>query len=188
MKVHRYKTGTTALYVEGDGVRPEMRGGFMDEATYTAVVDNTIIVCTDAVIINRRRCTFLLAKRAVRPMKGLWWIGGRRQKGELPIEAMCRNFRRETGLDLPRDRFSFVTVTEYLWQDREQVPQEKGSHNIAHQFMVELTGDEFIIAQGHLDKKEYEIGHGLKEFDWDQLVDAEVHPMILDLYDMIFST
>lgn len=180
------KTGATTLYIEGEVVRPEMRGGFMDEVVYTAAIENMVIVCTDTVIVNKRRETFYLAKRSVRPMAGLWWIGGRRNKGETPSGGMRRNFRRETGLDLPASRFEFVAMTEYLWQDRAQEPVEKGSHNLAHTFAVELSAEELETARDELETREYDSTFGLQEFDRDRLIAEDVHPVILDVYDTIF--
>lgn len=182
----RVETGELSLYVERGELRPEMRGGFMSDAAYLEVLDNTIIVCTDTIIVNHRRRTVYLAKRATKPMKGLWWIGGRRNKAEAPLEGIRRNFKRETGLDLPGRRFKFVTITEYIWTDREQSPQEKGSHNLCHQFAVELNDSELATARQGLEKREYDREFGLKEFDRAALVAAGVHPVILEVYDLIF--
>ncbi len=186
MKVKSVSTGHFSLYVEGDMVREQMRGGFMDDVTYAAMVDHTIIVCTDAVVVDPQRRTFFLARRVARPMKGLWWIGGRRRKGETPQEAMCRNFLRETGLSLPSERFDLATIMEYLWQDREQEPSGRGSHNLAHQFTVCLTPTELATAAHNLDQREYDLGLGLQEFDRARLVTEHAHHAILDLYDTVF--
>ncbi len=186
MSVERIRTGSLSLYVEGVKILNEMRGGFMDASTYTSVVDHTIIVCTDAVIVETQRKTFFLAKRAVRPMKGLWWIGGRRRKGEVPVEAMRRTFLRETNLDISSERFIFTAITEYLWRDREQEPCNRGSHNLCHQFVVELTQQERALAASNLDTHEYERDYGLKEFDRPSLVAHDVHPVILETYDELF--
>ncbi|MBI2436672.1 MAG: NUDIX domain-containing protein [Candidatus Magasanikbacteria bacterium] len=187
MEVKRIHTGSTILYIEGEGIRPEMRGGFMRDEIYSAAIDNMIIVCTDTVIIDRQGQTFYLAKRSVRPMAGLWWIGGRRNKGETPLEGMRRNFKREAGLGLPQERFSFVAMTEYLWQDRAQEPTEKGSHNLAHTFATELSPEELKIARKQLETREYDPLFGLQEFDRARLVEEDVHPVILDVYDLIFG-
>jgi hypothetical protein len=185
-KFLKISTGDTKLYIEGEIVNPEMRGQFMDDETYTAVLDNTIIVCTDTVIINRERRTFFLAKRAVRPMAGIWWIGGRRKKGETPTEGIHRNFKRETNLDLNTDRFKFIAITEYIWQDREQKPYNKGSQNFCHQFFIELTEKELNKAKKHLEQTEYDSDFGLQEFDRNRLIQEKVHPVILDVFDKIF--
>ena len=189
MSFHRIPIGKAmSLYIEGGIVRPEMMGRFIDYAVHTVVIDNMIIVCVDAVIVNQERRTFYLAKRVVRPMPGIWWIGGSRKKGYAPLDGICLKFKDETGLDLPSERFTFVTMTEYLWQDREQMPQVNGSHNICHQFAVELTEDELELVRAGLDKKEYDSNYGLQEFDRDRLVAEDVHPVILEVFDKIFTS
>jgi hypothetical protein len=180
------RTGDVSLYIEGNTVRPEMRGRYVAEPAYQIVIDNMIMVCVDAVIINRKQRVFYLAKRVIRPMPGIWWMGGSRKKGYSPLEGICCKFREETGVDLPGDRFTFVTMTEYLWQDREQQPQDKGSHNICHQFAVELTDDELKIIRECLNRGEYDHTFGLQVFDRDRLMIAKVHPVILEVFDKIF--
>jgi ADP-ribose pyrophosphatase YjhB (NUDIX family) len=185
MSFCRVGRGASALYVEGE-IRPEMRGGFMSDAAYAEALDNMIIVCSDVVIVDGSRELFYLAKRAQKPMAGIWWIGGRRQKGETARESMVRAFRRETGLLLHPDRFEFVMMVEYLWQDREQEPQECGSQNLAHQFMVELTAEERTRAVQGLERQEYDHVFGLQPYDRDRLISEAVHPVILDTYDKVF--
>lgn len=146
-----------------------------------------IIVCTDAVIINRDRRTIYLAKRAIKPMQGLWWIGGRRLPGESAISSMQRCFKRETGLDIHSVHFTLVDIAEYLWKDRQQAPQDAGSHNLCHTFAVELSDTELEQAKSGLEKQEYEPRFGLREFSRTDLVRAKVHQVILDVYDKIFS-
>lgn len=186
MNVRTVNTGRLPLYVEGE-IRHSMCGGFMEEGVYTAVVDHTIIVCVDAVIVDRQARLFYLVKRVAHPMSGLWWIGGRRHKGESPVESMCRNFARETGLDLSAERFAFVTIVESVWQSRKQEPIDRGSHNLTHQFYIELTVDERgCVGQG-LDRAEYDMEYGLQAFNLERLSQEAVHPAIIDLYNMIFS-
>ena len=109
------------------------------------------------------------------------------KKWETPKQGMHRNFKRETDLDLTVDRFNFVTMTEYLWPDREQSPQENGSHNLCHQFVVELNDVELQKARENLSSEEYDHEFGLKEFNYTQLLDIEeLHPVILEVYNKIF--
>lgn len=158
----------------------------LDEATYAEAITTFVIVCTDACIVNRARRTLWLARRAVKPMKGIWWIGGRRFAGEKPAESMYRCFKRETGLDLPGNRFQFVLIAEYLWKDRQQEPQDEGSHNLAHTFAVELDAAELAQARTGLERGEYDRDFGLQEFTREQLVMAGAHSVIIDFYDAVF--
>lgn len=187
MEHKKINTGDTSLYIEGCIVREEQRGGFMSDAAYKKVLDNTIFVCTDVVIVNTEKRVVYLAKRIVNPMRGIFWIGGRRKKGETPLEGIQHNFERETGLDLPADRFKFVTIVEYIWQIREQKPQENGSQNVAHQFMIELTDEELDIVSQNLSTSEYDSEYGLQEFNRDRLKKEEIHPVIMDVFNKIFQ-
>ena len=163
----------------------------MSDAAYKEVIDNTILVCTDVVIVNIEKRVVCLAKRIVDPMRGIFWIGGRRKKGETPLEGMQRNFRREAGFDLPADRFKFVTFVEYIWQIREQEPQENGAQNVAHQFMIELTDEELNTVSRGLSPDEYDSGYGLQRFNRDRLKSevekGNIHPVVMDVFNTIFQ-
>lgn len=185
--INSVPTGPFNVYVEGN-VRPEMRGGFMSKDVYEEVVRNMIIPCTDCVIINSERKTFFLADRTSKPMQGLWWTGGRRNKGEMPVDGMARNFNRETGLSIEPSRFKLITITEYLWQDRAQEPEDIGTHGICHMFALELSYDEIQAVANNLDEKEYRREAGLREFGREALVSAGVHPVILEVYDLCFPS
>lgn len=164
-------------------VMPQVR---LSDDVYTQAIAGFIIVCVDAVIVDTERRTFWLAKRCIKPMDGIWEIGGRRCADEEPRKAIRRNFLRETGIDVSEERFKFVTIAEHRWKDRQQEPQNIGCHNIVYQFMVELTSDERGIAATSLDEREYDKEFGLQEFNRERLVVEDVHPLLLDLYVAIF--
>lgn len=181
------QVGQFQVHVEGK-IRSEMQGGFMTDSAYTELIKNAIVVCSDCIIINRERKTLYLVKRIAKPMQGLWFIGGRRRKGETPVEGMRRCFERETGIDVTPERFQFVTITEYIWQDCQQKPQEMGSHTMNHQFVVELTDDEILTISNNLHPKEYDPAFGLQEFDRDAIYADSIciHPIIMDVYNHCF--
>lgn len=185
--IQRVQTGGLSLFVQGE-VRPEMRGGFMGDEVYTGVADNTIIVCVDAVVKNPRHGTIYLAKRASRPMLGQWWwFGGRRNKGETPLQGMRRKFAQEAGLHLPEKLFEFIGVFEYIWQEREQEPLGRGTHLIAHQFALDLTVSELAAIRANLAPSgEYDVAEGLEEFDRNRILAEGLHPAVLEVYNKIF--
>ena len=174
------------LYVEDP--RHRIQPVHLSDAEYARAISALIIVCTDVLIIDAARQTIALAQRAVLPMRGLWCIGGRRRAGERSEASIRRCFQRETGLDLPEDRFRFLCAVEYLWANRAQEPSDAGSHNLSYQFTVELDASERALAAAHLDPREYDVAHGLRDFARADLVTASVHPVILDWYDAVFST
>lgn len=174
---------TPVLYRE-DNHRMERK--FLSPEAYAEAIAAFVIDCTDAVIVDRAERTVYLAKRAVKPMRGIWRIGGRRLAGESIEDSVRRCFKRETGLDLPADRFIYVAGQDFVWKDREQEPQHVGSHNFVHTFAVELTVEERNLAAASLERQEYERGFGLRRFTREDLVAANIHPSLIDFYDFIF--
>lgn len=143
--------------------------------------------CTDIVPINVDRQIIYLARRASKPMTGWWWIGGRMAPCETKEEAVARNFKRETGLELPQNRFKLMAIFDYRCKDRNQSPQEVGCHMLGYTFTVELAAMELTSISVDLDEqKEYEKGTSLFAFDRERLVREGVFPSILDLYDHVF--
>lgn len=159
----------------------------LSDEQYELALRALIIMCADAVIVNKKRRTIYLTKRRVKPMKGWWWIGGRRNVGKSVKESMIANFARETGLELSAHRFKFILPQEYLWKDREQEPQDAGSHNYSYVYAVELSDAELTGVNSHLDSTEYENGVGLVEFTREKLIAECVHAAIVDFYDAYFK-
>lgn len=172
------------LYVEDP--RHEMQPTYLSDAEYERTMRSFIIVCTDVLIVNTALRTIALARRATLPMRGLWWIGGRRFAGERAEASVRRCFLRETKLDFSEERFRFLCTTEYRWANRAQEPSDAGSHNLAYTFTVELDANERARAAAHLDPREYDTAHGLRNFMRAELVTERVHPVILDCYDAVF--
>ncbi len=142
--------------------------------------------CTDIVPIDVDRQIIYLARRMSKPMTGWWWIGGRMASHETKEEAAVRNFKRETRLELPQNRFKLMAIFDYRWKDRAQSPQEIGCHMLGYTFTVELTAMELTSVSANLEQKEYEKGAGLFAFDRERLVREGVVSPILDLYDHVF--
>lgn len=170
------------VYPETDGL--VLKGNFMSEAAYAEAIDSMVIVCADAVIIDSDSETIMLVKRKAKPMQGWWWIGGRVRKGESFSNAVARNFKRETGLDIAPDRFTYVMDSRYFWKDRQQEPQNDGSDNLAYTFAVVLTADE--LKQVVLDPNEYEQDAGLTRFGFQDLKSPDIHPVIRTFFNTIF--
>lgn len=173
------------IYPEYPALR--LTAKFISDSAYPEVLDGLNRTCVDIVPISRSCNKIFLAKRAIKPMQGWWWIGGGMRRGETYREAAVRNFKRETSLDISQDRLEFVIENRYWWKDREQEPQENGCDMTAYTYAIQLTDEEITIASKNLDKKEYEPGVGLQGFDRSQLTEIGVHEAILDFYDEVFS-
>ncbi len=155
---------------------------------YAKIMQSLIIVCTDALIIDCKKQTIFLAKRRAKPAAGEWWyIGGRTFAGETFKESVQRCFKRETKLKLPISRFKFINTQVFIFNERQQYPQNLGYHAISFVFVVELTSKERIKVASSLGTAEYKTGTGLKKFSRQELVKERVHPAIIESYDRVFK-
>ncbi|MEK7632139.1 MAG: NUDIX hydrolase [Patescibacteria group bacterium] len=135
----------------------------------------------------RARKVIYLAHRRSKPMTGWWWIGGKMVPDQTLELSAVKNFQRETGLELPVSRLQLVGFLDYRWKDRAQAPQDMGCHMMGITFVVELTEAELLSVAANLDPKEYQKSVGLVPFNRHQLVEENVAPPILKLYDHVFS-
>jgi len=171
------------LYVED--LSHKITPPFLDDETYTKASPAFVIVCADLIFINRARRTFIMAKRAVYAAKDWWTFGGRVKAGELLKQTVVRCLKRETSLDIPTERLSYITEKRYWCSMRQQEPQNAGGDYLAFIFAYEPSSEEITIASSHLDPKEYE-PIGLTEFNRAQLKLMINWKPMLDLYDEIF--
>ena len=177
--------GQPKIYLQNPHFK--MAKKFLSEGTYSEAIESFVIVDTDVVLVNKdSKKILLLARRRHKPMQGLWVIGGRIFAGENELSAIQRIFKRETSLEIAPSRFHFVAMNRYIWSEREQEPQDKGSDNLCYTFGLVLDANEIKIVSGHLDKEEYDSSSGLQEFSREELINENVHPAIIDLYDSIF--
>lgn len=176
-------TEKPTLYIEPGTT---INGLLLPLEVYAIAITGLIVVSVDIVIVDRRRRTFYLATRKVKPAKGLWWIGGKLNPGEMEADGARRKFLQETGLDVSTERFEYIRMHRMLWKDRELPPQDVGLDNLTYMFCVELTDEERQHVAEHLDPKEYETELGLKEFDRDALIAEGCNKLVISLYDEIF--
>lgn len=161
---------------------------YLSDEVYAETIESFIIVDADVLFINRvNKSVFLLARRKVKPMQGLWLIGGRVFAGEPERTAITRLVKREAGLEIAPERFEYLRMNRYLWTEREQQPQNKGSDNLCYTFILEISDEEKQIASKHLDPHEYDTTTGLQEFNKEELEKENVHKAITDLYDLVFE-
>jgi ADP-ribose pyrophosphatase YjhB (NUDIX family) len=85
---------------------------------YNKIVDYLPIVSVEAIITNEDSLLFL--KRNNPPAKGLWWFpGGRIRKGENFEEALCREVKEETGLEVVESKF--INVYSRVFNERHDI-------------------------------------------------------------------
>jgi len=165
----------------------KIKSKLIDNETYSLASQSMIIVCTDAIIVDRKNKLFYLAKRSVQPMKGYWSIGGRRRAGETSQQAIQRNFHRETSLKLPLKRFKLLAVRECIWSTRKEHPINVGKHDIIFFHVVELNKKELAKANTYLCSSEYET-RSLESFNYKKMLEKKIHPALVDNYKLFFRS
>jgi hypothetical protein len=160
---------------------------YLSDENYAEAMESLVVVCADALFINRLRRSVFLAARRADPFMGPWLIGGRIFAGENEKEGVRRCMERETGVDAESGRFNFFSMNRYISKLRKQLPKEKGSDTLAYTFFIELTPAELAWASQHLDPEEYDRAYGIQEFDRERLVREKVRQPIIDMYDLVFN-
>jgi ADP-ribose pyrophosphatase YjhB (NUDIX family) len=113
---------------------------FLDDQTYGQVLDSVVITCVDIVLVHNDR--ILLGKRAWHPQADWWLIGGRMKPGEELEATAARNLKRELGLTIALDRFSYLTAFSTAWRLRRHEPADHGTHTTSFVLTVTLTDAE----------------------------------------------
>jgi len=104
--------------------------GWLDDETYSKVLDNIVVTCADVIVLNTKG-KILLGKRTYYPAKGWWIAGGRMTTGESFEKAAARNMKRELGLTISPERFAYLGTYSFVWAMRRQPPAENGSHTVS---------------------------------------------------------
>jgi ADP-ribose pyrophosphatase YjhB (NUDIX family) len=113
---------------------------FLSDEIYAQVLDSIVITCVDIVLVNNGR--ILLGKRAWYPQADWWLIGGRMKPGEELEATAARNLKRELGLTIAPDRFSYLTAFSTAWRLRRHAPADHGTHTTSFVMTVTLTDTE----------------------------------------------
>ena len=159
----------------------------LDDEQYERAMLAFPVLCADVLPINRERKVVYLAPRNLRPKRGWWTLGGRVLRGEPFIEAARRKLKQEAGLEIEAARLMQIAFHRYVCVDREQVPHDTGTDTPTMIFIFEPTEEELDVMSSKLDPKEYEGSKGMREFTRHAMVDAQVDPHLVVLYDQIFA-
>jgi ADP-ribose pyrophosphatase YjhB (NUDIX family) len=113
---------------------------FIDTETYTAVHQNTVIVCHDVFI----KCThnnvtgYLLVKRLNHPAKDIYWpIGGRILRGLTTEESLLRKTKDECSLTL--HDIQYVATARTFFKD-DPFDHSKGTDTLNLVFIARGEG------------------------------------------------
>jgi colanic acid biosynthesis protein WcaH len=118
--------------------------GFIPYPLYDEIVKYMPIPSVEAIIVKDGRLLFL--KRKNSPARGEWWFpGGRIRRGESIEEALLREVREETGLNVTEYRL--VNVYSRIFPER---------HDIAIVFICKCGEGEIRLNDEHSEFKFFE--------------------------------
>jgi ADP-ribose pyrophosphatase YjhB (NUDIX family) len=145
-------------FQDPDRINPASPQDRLPTATYSAALDHLVIACVDVVLTHQTQV--LLAKRNYPPRQSWWVLGGRMIAGESPPSAACRKIWEEGALQVHSDRFQFIGVYSTCFAQRQQPPQNHGSHSLNITYQIELSAVE--KTQLKLSSTEYQAGEWMQ--------------------------
>jgi ADP-ribose pyrophosphatase YjhB (NUDIX family) len=116
----------------------------LGDREYSRVLNSIVITCVDVILLNTKG-EMLLGKRSYHPAKTWWIAGGRMRPGESFEEAAVRNIKRELGLIIAPERFSYLGTYSFVWAIRRQPPVENGSHCVSITMTLKVTDEEAAL-------------------------------------------
>ena len=114
----------------------------IEKSLYDKIVSLMPIVGVEAMIVNDDN-EILLLKRNNPPVKGEWWFaGGRIKKGETFEEALRREVKEETDLDI--DIIRFIGIYNRIFPER---------HDITLEFLCRCRHEKVVLNDEHSEYK-----------------------------------
>ncbi|MCW4020000.1 MAG: NUDIX domain-containing protein [Candidatus Bathyarchaeota archaeon] len=129
---------------------------------YERIVASMPIPSVEAMIM--KDSTLLFLKRKNHPVKGEWWFpGGRIRKGETFKEALLREVKEETGLDIKVTRY-VGTYNRIFWSAGEVIER----HDITIAFLCECLNETIALDSEH------------SEYRFFKEIPNSIHPFLLE--------
>jgi len=131
----------------------KVEDGVIPEQLYDKIVKSMPIPSVEAMIVRNDSLLFLRRKNS--PAEGQWWFpGGRIRKGESLEEALSREVKQETGLEVKNHRL--VNVYSRVFPKR---------HDITIVFLCKCNGEKIVLNDEHSEYKFFrEIPNDLHPF------------------------
>lgn len=99
---------------------------WLDQATFTTVLNSTPLIAIDLIVENRAG-EILLGKRTNRPAQDYWFVpGGRIRKNETLDDAFIRLTQNELGVTRARSDAQLLGVYEHFYADSVFGPAQSG--------------------------------------------------------------
>jgi ADP-ribose pyrophosphatase YjhB (NUDIX family) len=97
---------------------PDEESNYIPQALYDQITKYMPIVSVEAIIISNGATLFL--RRNNHPAKGEWWFpGGRIRKGESLLQALQREVKEETGLEITSHKL--IDVYSRVFPERHDI-------------------------------------------------------------------
>lgn len=110
---------------------------FLDQATFTTVIESTPLVSIDLVVINKQGQA-LLGQRLNRPAQGYWFVpGGRILKNEALADAFKRLTLDELGQTFTIEQASLLGPFDHFYDDYV-FGDDVTTHYVAIAFILKL--------------------------------------------------
>lgn len=137
-------------------------------------------------VVNDVQAVYL-AQRSAYPMKGIWCFGGRMFfNDDTPEDSVSRCVETETSVRLRVERFECIATNLYSWHRTAQ--GNFPGKNFAPLYKAEVTTEELDQMRRGLRSSEYDKGFGIQRFCRERLIDENVHPAMVDAFDLIWSS
>jgi mutator protein MutT len=99
-------------------MNPDKESNHIPQSLYDQIANHMPIASVEAIIIRNKAMLFL--KRNNPPAKGEWWFpGGRIRKEESPQQALRREVKEETGLDVTSCKL--INVQSRVFPERHDI-------------------------------------------------------------------
>jgi ADP-ribose pyrophosphatase YjhB (NUDIX family) len=125
--------------VEDDFVERDVPDFALSVADYGSALDNLVQANVD-VIVHRSEGQVLLGYRKDLPLRGKFWVFGRRMKpGDRLVDTAARVLTQEVALSVDPHRLVFDNVYNIKWGTRSAPPEERGFQTIVTLMKYECT-------------------------------------------------
>jgi len=113
---------------------------FLDQQTFSTVIESTPLVSIDLIVKNSAG-KVLLGERLNRPAKGFWFVpGGRILKDESLVNAFKRLTKEELGIEFVIDEAKLIGPFDHFYQDNV-FGDGFSTHYVAIGYSLQLTED-----------------------------------------------
>jgi len=124
---------------------------------YELITDSIPIASVEAIISKDNSLLFLRRKNS--PAKGQWWFpGGRIRKGETLEEALYREVKEETGLQVIKSKL--INVYSRIFDER---------HDITIAYLCKCKGNKIILNNEHT------------EYTYFKSLPKHIHPYLIQV-------